>query len=265
MYQKSEIQVWREEALKSLNRDMAEAFRFYSAGQFEDAAAELQRLLDDLPRPDMSASESAFRRLNLTYTRIGFIAASCLDRPQEFLSIALGLGALFEEQSALKEAEQERLALRLRFWTSMDSAGLARCSRERFLEMLADVPEESRDIRFWHDISLWAMRNGALEALEAAVECSLMQQTRFVRESIWLRIYLMYRIVRQEQTEHDVMSYIQALESLPQIDEFRINILPALQQAGSWNPTLQRAFDAAGNLARARGFQHELRSDDEDA
>ncbi|MCB1217534.1 hypothetical protein KDL44_09075 [bacterium] len=265
MYRNSEIQNWREEALKSLNRDMEEAFRFYSAGHFEDAAAELQRLLDELPLPGMSAAESGFRRLNLTYTRIGFIAASCLEQPQEFLSIALGLGTIFEEPSGIAEAEQERLALRLRFWTSMDSAGLASCSRERFLAMLADVPEESRDIRFWHDISLWAMRNRVLEALEAAVECSLMQQTKFVRESIWLRIYLMYRIVRQEQSEHDVLSYIHALESLPQIDEFRMNILPALQQTGSWNPTLQRALDAAGNLARARGFQHELRSDDEDA
>jgi hypothetical protein len=249
----------RTELLRQLRIDTARAFDLYAAGEYVGAVEELKLLMDGIRTGNHDKSNKEILQYNLHYSIIGFQASALELEPEKFLTAARELAELLQLPAQTEAGEAERRAVYLRFLTSMDSAGFEQISNEEFEKLLKDVPQEMQDVRFWHDVSLWAFHRSNIHALEAAVECALMHQTKYKRESIWQRVLLMYKLVRNEAGDREIRQYLQSMEGKPQFEEFHWNILPVIREKGLWNVTLESELENNYELARTRGFITEFR------
>lgn len=86
-----------------------------------------------------------------------------------------------------------------------------------------------------------------------------MQKTHYKRESIWQRVYLMYKLVREDARELDIRQNLLSMEGRPQFEVYRWNLLPVIREMGMWNGPLESELDTAYEVARSRGFITESR------
>src|SRR5690606_24383912 len=105
---------------------------------------------------------------------------------------------------------------------------------------LAGIVPEACSIRFWHDISVWAFRNGYQRPLSVALEFALQNPSGTFTEAVWQRINIMHRSVRGNLQEHELLHYISLISVLGQLMEFVNLIVPRLKARGSWTPEAER-------------------------
>ncbi|MCB1187440.1 hypothetical protein KDL29_09770 [bacterium] len=234
--------------LRELSRPL---YHHYSRGEYKAALAVVEGLMS---AERLAALDIDRREVQGCYLLLMHVAMRQYDEHAWDCEILESVIARLEVPCETVLGNHQRISslLQLRVLVN-DECGML-LGREEFEEMLSHPQLLDLSPNLWDSVGLYAYRNGFQDLLETSFESVTIAPGKVMPQESWQRLNLLLQLYTGRTTRRDVEEYIRLMRMVPQIEEFRQVMLPAIEQAGLWDGELELEVQKRYDIAARDGY-----------
>ncbi|MCB1217537.1 hypothetical protein KDL44_09090 [bacterium] len=231
----------------SIRTDTLPAFEHFARGEFAEAAMIVEGLLFGQLDSSMDLEELEVRR---TYLRFLILFMKYEFEGNWECRAVRTLLAELEVPLNTTLGNHERILTMIQLYVHAADACNCGLSEEQFLRLLEHEHLLELNYEIWIPVCRWAFVHEFIRPLEMAFEYLTIHSQYPMRDSMWKRVNLMLKLLRGTALRIDVASYVEHLLLVPQIMEFREDMLPVIRSHFLWDEGMEQHM--LSKLAEAR-------------
>ncbi|MCB1187439.1 hypothetical protein KDL29_09765 [bacterium] len=226
-----------QEITQEIRGETLHVFDLYARGDFNEACTEVEKLLYSQSQQEMPAEKLEILRCYLRFLLL-FMKFE-RDGQWDCRSVR-SLSLELEIPLATPLGNHERLLTLLQLKTNAGDDCDCPLSLDEFHRIINDPQLLERGPELWLAVCRWAYVNGYTEPLERAYEYLTVHRDFSMHQESWRRVNLMLKLLRGTATRLDVSMYVDSLQMVPQIMEFREDILPGIRERFLWDESMEQ-------------------------
>ena len=234
---------------QEIRAETLHVFDHYARGDFSGACTAVEELLyspDQQEQPveklEMLRCYLRFLLLFMKYERDG--QWDCRAVRSLSAELELPLGTAF--------GNHERLLTLIQLRANAGDDCDCPLSVQEFNRIINDPQLLELGRELWFAVCRWAFVNGYVEPLEKAYEYLTVHRDFGMHQETWRRVNLMLKLLRGTANRLDVSMYVDSLELVPQIMEFREDILHGVRERFLWDESMEQKMLRKLVVARDR-------------
>ncbi|MCB1219704.1 MAG: hypothetical protein H7A35_11615 [Planctomycetales bacterium] len=239
---------------EGLSEETRQAFNAYANAEYAEAFSLISGLLAGLDLDSDRSETSEVRFFYLSFVRL-FMDFELREAWDCNAVNALHELLLQPAKSELGNHERSLCLLQL-LANAGDDCGI-NFDEERYFQITRSGDLLERNHEYWLAISRWVFLQGYADILEEALGEVTVLPGPYMQREIWQRINLMHQITRGKVTRLDVLEYLKLINMVPQLEEFREDLVPRLELAGLWDKELEGLLSDAVAKLGVKEFRRE--------